>query len=124
MRLGSIGGLGFLAVGLLLWAATATANGLRCENKLVQTGDSAYDVKSLCGPPDDVQQRTEKRRVRRAVQRECAQGPCTIVIDDEVEIQIELWTYDFGPQRFLQYLTFEEGKLVHVKSGGYGHKKT
>ena len=123
MRLGSIGGVGLVACGLLLWAATASATGLRCENKLVQTGDSTYDVKSLCGPPDDVQQRTERRRVRRAVQRECPQGPCTVVIDDEVEIQIELWTYDFGPQRFLQYLTFEEGKLIHVKSGGYGHKQ-
>jgi len=115
-----------LSGGSLSWAGTADANGMRCDNKLVRPGDSAYDVKALCGPPDDVQARTEKRRIRHAVQRPCpsAPGQCTVIVDEEVEVQIEAWTYDFGPQRFVQYLTFEAGKLVQVKSGGYGHKQS
>jgi hypothetical protein len=115
-----------LAGVLLLPAADASATGLRCENKLVQTGDSTYDVKSLCGPPDDVQQRTEARRVARAIERPCTTDPsgrCAFVIEDVVQVVIDEWTYDFGPQRFLQFLTFEGGKLLSIKSGGYGHKQ-
>jgi hypothetical protein len=111
---------------VLLSAAEVSANGMRCENKLVRPGDSAYQVKSLCGPPDDVQQRTEQRRVARAVERPCATNPsgrCAYVIEDIVQVVIDEWTYDFGPQRFVQYLTFEAGKLLTVKSGGYGYKQ-
>lgn len=104
---------------------SAAANGMRCQNKLVQPGDSQYEVKSLCGTPDDMQQRTERRRVARAVQRPCANGIgyCTVMIEDEVEVVVDEWTYDFGPQRFIQFLTFEGGKLIHVRSGPYGRKQ-
>jgi hypothetical protein len=116
-----------VAVGgvLLLSAAGVAANGMRCENKLVQPGDTQYEVKSLCGPPDDMQQRSETRRVQRAVQRPCPNGNgyCSVVIEDWADVVVDEWTYDFGPQRFLQYLTFESGKLVLIKSGGYGHKQ-
>jgi Protein of unknown function (DUF2845) len=118
--------LPMLGAVVLLSAAEVSANGMRCENKLVRPGDSAYQVKSLCGPPDDVQQRTEQRRIARAVERPCATNPsgrCAYVIEDIVQVVIDEWTYDFGPQRFMQYLTFEAGKLLTVKSGGYGHKQ-
>lgn len=113
-----------LGSGLLLPEPSAAANGLRCDNRLVQEGDSQYEVKSLCGPPDDVQQRTEARRVQRAVQRPCAHGSgsCVVVVDHYVEVTVDEWVYDFGPRRFLQYLTFEGGQLVAVRSGAYGHK--
>jgi hypothetical protein len=116
-----------LGVVLLLSAAEASATGLRCDNKLVQLGDSMYEVKSLCGPPDDMQQRTEQRRVARAVERPCTTDPsgrCAYVIEDVVQVVIDEWTYDFGPQRFVQFLTFEAGKLCTLKSGGYGHKQS
>ncbi len=119
--LGLVGVVGVWSLG----AADASANGMRCENKLVQPGDSQYEVRSLCGAPDDVQQRTERRRVTRAVQRPCPNGNgyCTIMVEDEVAVVVDEWTYDFGPQRFLQFLTFEGGKLVHVRSGPYGKKQ-
>lgn len=115
---------GLLGGGLLLPEPSAAGSGLRCDNQLVQEGDSQYEVKSLCGPPHDVQQRTETRRVQRAVQRPCARGTgsCVVVVDDYVEIVVDEWVYDFGPRRFLQYLTFEGGQLVAVRSGAYGHK--
>ena len=116
---------GLLGGGLLLPELSSAADSLRCDNKLVQEGDSQYEVKSLCGVPDDVQQRTESRRVQRAVQRPCAHGSgsCVVVVDDYVEVTVDEWVYDFGPRRFLQYLTFEGGQLVAVRSGSYGHKQ-
>jgi hypothetical protein len=115
---------GMLGGGLLLPEPSAASNSLRCDNQLVQEGDSQYEVKSLCGLPHDVQQRTETRRVQRAVQRPCARGSglCAVVVDHYVDIVVDEWIYDFGPRRFLQYLTFEGGQLVAVRSGPYGHK--
>jgi hypothetical protein len=114
---------GMLGSGLLLPQSSEAANSLRCDNQLVREGDSQYEVKSLCGPPHDVQQRTEARRVQRAVQRPCASGTCVVVVDDYVEVVVDEWVYDFGPRRFLQYLTFEGGHLVAVRSGDYGHRQ-
>ena len=104
---------------------SAASGGIRCGTRLVQEGDSQLEVKSLCGPPDDVQQRTEARRVQRAVQRPCARGggTCAVVVDDFVEVVIDEWVYDFGPRRFLQFLTFEGGRLIDVRSGPYGTKQ-
>jgi hypothetical protein len=116
-----------LAGALLLAAAAATASEmLRCQNKIIEPGDTAYDVRSLCGPPDDIQQRSEQRRVARAVDRPCLTNPtgrCPTVEEQTVDVLIDEWTYDFGPQRFIQYLTFEAGKLRHIRSGEYGHKQ-
>jgi len=33
---------------------------------------------------------------------------------------VDEWTYDFGPQRFVHYLTFLDGKLARVETGSYG----
>jgi hypothetical protein len=115
---------GMLGAGWLLPEPSAAANSMRCDTRLVQEGDSQYEVRSLCGQPDDVQQRTETRRVQRAVQRPCARGTgtCVVMVDHFVEVVVDEWVYDFGRQRFLQYLTFEGGVLVSVRSGPYGNK--
>ena len=46
-----------------------------------------------------------------------------MVVEDLIEVAIDEWLYDFGPQRFIQHLTFEQGKLVDVTSGKYGTKQ-
>jgi hypothetical protein len=120
-----LGALGVVAIAVGLFAAAAHANGLSCKNRLISTGDSKYDVQALCGPPDASEHRTEKRMVRRQVSLRCAApgGWCTSLVEDAVDVPIDEWTYDFGTQRFLQYLTFEDGKLLRIQSGGYGHKQ-
>jgi hypothetical protein len=35
-------------------------------------------------------------------------------------IRYEAWTYDFGPQRFIRTLTFEEGRLIRIEAGDKG----
>lgn len=107
----------------LKWSAHASAEQLSCKDRLVKLGSSQYDVSALCGPPDGMQQRSEMRPVRRQVRVPCAAGMCLTVIDDAVQVLVEEWVYDFGTQRFLQYLTFEGGTLIRVKAGGYGHKE-
>ncbi|MHB8109886.1 MAG: DUF2845 domain-containing protein [Syntrophorhabdaceae bacterium] len=35
-------------------------------------------------------------------------------------VEIEEWTYNLGPSRFMYYLTFENGFLSRIDIGGYG----
>jgi hypothetical protein len=111
------------AIGAASLAGSAHADGsLRCKTRLISPGAAAYEVRTACGTPDDTQTRTESRTVRRAVSVPCATGVCTTMVDDTVTVNIEEWVYDFGRQRFIQYLTFESGKLIHIRSGNYGKK--
>jgi hypothetical protein len=117
--------LGLFSSAALVWASAARAEGMSCQNRLISKGASKYDVQSLCGPPDATEHRTEKRLVRRQMSVRCVSdtGWCTSLVEDTIDVPIDEWIYDFGKQRFLQYLTFEDGKLLRVQSGGYGHKQ-
>jgi len=115
--------LALVGAAVFLGAPPAQANGMRCDSKLVDRGDTTYHVKSLCGPPDDARSRIERRSVRRIVEVPCGAGRCPVVVEDMMEVAIDEWIYDFGPQRFIQHLTFEQGKLVDVTSGKYGTKQ-
>jgi hypothetical protein len=33
---------------------------------------------------------------------------------------IDEWIYDFGPETFVRYLTFVDGRLFRVDTGSYG----
>jgi uncharacterized membrane protein len=80
----------------------------------------------VCGDPDDATQRVEYRTVRGRVAGPCTRSGdkivCSQTKEQVVEVVIDEWTYDFGRNRFIEYLTFEQGRLVSVRSGGYGHK--
>jgi len=113
--------------GLICFGFSATAHAdetLRCgEERLVEVGYSAYDVTARCGAPDWVEHRFETRTVSRPVLVPCRMGRCTVYIQDTIQVPIEEWTYDFGPQRFVYYLTFEQGRLLRIVSGSYGYKQ-
>jgi hypothetical protein len=106
-----------IALCLFGWihAGSAMADTMRCGTKLVATGDSPYDVRSRCGEPAFATRRVEYRSVS-------AFG-AGVGATRTVEVVIDEWTYDFGPQHFVQHLIFEQGRLVSVVSGHRGHKK-
>lgn len=118
--------LGALAIGLGTLAGGAEAEGFRCDKRLVSEGDSSMEVRAHCGDPDEARQRLESRVISRLVRTPCmkANGPgvCTVMVQDMISVVVDEWTYDFGPHRFIQYLTFEQGKLINVESGEYGNK--
>jgi hypothetical protein len=37
-----------------------------------------------------------------------------------VSVRIDVWIYDFGPQRFMEELTFENGILRQLRTLGRG----
>jgi hypothetical protein len=118
--------IGILASLVLFWPSRdARADSLRCGNRIVATGDSLHVVRSLCGEPTAERRRFETRTEERRVVTDCRTSKtphrrCERVEKVTREVQIDEWTYDFGPRRFIQYLTFVDGRLLEVEAGGRG----
>jgi hypothetical protein len=111
-----------LAAAVALGAGDAAAGGMRCGNRLVSKGGSTYEVRSRCGEPDDATRRVETRTERRRVRVPCGRGQarCDRAQEVTVDVVIDEWVYDFGPQTFVRYLTFVDGRLFRVDTGSYG----
>src|SRR5688572_21443121 len=85
------------------YVLSPSAHALSCSSRLIEVGDSTVRVRGLCGEPAEIRSVVEHRS-RQVLQR-VING---VVVSDvqTVEVVIERWTYDFGPQRFMQELTF------------------
>ncbi|MCA9609066.1 MAG: DUF2845 domain-containing protein [Myxococcales bacterium] len=107
----------FTALVALVSLAAAPSEAMTCRNRIVHEGDASARVLELCGDPAEIVQRTVSRS--RTIQRQLPDG--TVIADTiTVTVAVEDWTYDFGPQRFMQRLTFEEGTLVSIETLSYG----
>jgi hypothetical protein len=101
---------------------------MRCGSDLVSEGDTLYEVRATCGEPDQLDAYVEYRRVIRWV-RQCTRDTdgktnCSdVAVEHQIPVQMHRATYDFGRNRFIQYVTFEEGRLKSVQSGSYGKKE-
>jgi hypothetical protein len=96
-----------LVLALLTFGATAAqADNFRCPNgAIVSTGDSMSEVYVKCDPPTFKTTRTES---------EAGYKGATILIS------VEEWTYNEGPNRLIHTLTFRNGVLQSVETGGFG----
>lgn len=118
-----IAGLGML----LSLAAPAYADGMRCGTKLVSDGDSPYQVRNVCGNPDQAVSRVELRTVSQWVDGPClyrGQVRCGQMVQYTIQVQVDEWLYDFGPTQFIRNLVFEDGRLIRLYTGAYGQKQT
>jgi Protein of unknown function (DUF2845) len=103
--------LALLALGGLPGLASAA---MRCGSKIIDRGTSSAEVTSFCGPPVQVDRTT------------AYQGGKTIrdgngrVTGTGADIQIEFWTYNFGPNLLMERVRIEDGVVVEVQSLGYG----
>ncbi len=78
---------------------------LRCNSGVISIGASKPEVVANCGEPSS--KGTVDRRVHSSTNR--------------VEyIQIEEWTFNFGPRDFIYVLEFDGTKLIAIKRGGRG----
>lgn len=69
----------------------------RCEGETVSTGDQAFAVREACGVPEKITK---------------SGGGA-----------VEEWVYNFGPTKFIYYVTFVNGRLERIQAGGYGFEK-
>lgn len=106
-----------LVLAALLPAAVRADDSLRCDGGIVSVGDSKLDLLGKCGWPA---LREERAGERTAVLRERG---ASVLVQRTVTASPERWTYDFGPNRFLQVVVVELGRVVRVERGGYGHER-
>ncbi len=86
---------------------------LRCGNQLVREGYRTSEVLERCGEPDYRDARVEYHSIRVRGSGITQPG---IDLEKVVPVNIEEWTYNFGPRRFMQWLRFENGTLVEIRS--------
>lgn len=104
-------------LGIVCLAAGSKAHALSCQGRIIDPGDRAARVRAYCGDPATVTERVVERS--RSVY---VRGPHGSLVRDEVAVSVVVqeWVYDFGPQRFMQELTFEDGELRTIRELGYG----
>jgi hypothetical protein len=79
--------------------------GVRCGSHIIDKGSSSAEVTAYCGAPAQVDR-----------------TPSVVVADsDQPAHQIEIWTYNFGPNMLMQRIQFEDGLVVKIDNLGYGY---
>jgi len=80
-----------------------------CGDRVISPGDTKADVLIRCGEPFYKTSHQEELRER-------IDG----IGSRTVTVTVEEWTYNFGPQRFMRIITFRNGTVVDIRTGGYG----
>jgi len=100
--------LAWVAACLALCMAPA-GHALRCGSELVSKGEHQVEVERACGPPLRIDQRiTYPYRL--------LSGQPFVVDVFEIPVLVEEWIYNFGAQRFMKLLRFENGRLVDIET--------
>jgi hypothetical protein len=92
----------------------ALGQSLRCDGKIISEGAARAKVAQLCGNPTQIDQKSLFVPLASTGYRG-NQSPAT------VEVQVEVWVYNFGPDRLMQRIRFEDGLVVRIESIGYGY---
>ena len=100
-------------LGLALALPAGANDGMSCPGGVVSVGDSRLDLLGKCGPATMIESRPAQ--VTEWV------GDRVQGASRTVTITVETWTYDLGSSRLVQYVRIEAGKVVNVRTGGYGH---
>jgi Protein of unknown function (DUF2845) len=88
---------------------------LDCGGRLVVDGASPWDVQTICGDPVQVSDTVE------IVLKPVYNPQGHVAGHLPVGVPKQVWTYNFGSSRLMYILTFLEGALVKIDTGGYGH---
>lgn len=102
------------AAALALSAAPAAA-ALRCGSSLISPGDHKLKVLHECGPPTLVENRGYQYRTYLPY-ISSVEAPTQFVGGN-----VEEWTYNFGPRRFMRLVRFSDGEVVRIISLDYGY---
>lgn len=94
---------------LVLLLASPHAFAMRCGNRLVTEGDQDFQVRDRCGDPFWTDRYTNVEIIG-------AHGP----IEEQREVQFDIWYYNFGPRQLLRQLIFRDGRLLREDTLGYG----
>lgn len=98
-------------VGLVL---SQSAWALRCGNNLVSENDPSVKLLQYCGQPINIEKHKERRAVSVYDRR------LNDYVTEYQSVPYEIWTYNFGPNRFMMRITVRDGLITRIESAGYG----
>jgi Protein of unknown function (DUF2845) len=104
-----------VALTAVLLGTAGIVSALDCHGRLVIMGASPWDVQGICGDPEQVHDTIE------VVLKPVYDPQGRVAGHLPVVVPKQLWTYNFGSSRLMYILTFVEGALVKIDTGGYGH---
>jgi hypothetical protein len=80
----------------------------------VEIGDRRIDVLRKCGKPVATEKRENLRVTTSSTQE------ADVFADRVSQVDIEEWTYNFGPTHFLLFMKLQGGRVTHMEYGDYG----
>jgi hypothetical protein len=126
----------FLFIRTLLIALTMClaqpALAMRCGTKLVNKGDHQSQVRKYCGEPTHVQVRTAYRSHSRTYSNSGMTVNGSSINNGSrakvrggysEEVIIEEWTYNFGPNKLMRIVRFENGIVENVDETSRGYRE-
>lgn len=87
------------------WLPAGEVLALKCNTKIISIGDRIHRIHRLCGEP---------------TYTDFYDKPITNLGFANAFTHVDVWTYNFGPQRFMQELVFEDGILRYINRLEYG----
>ena len=91
---------------LLLLSIPASADAMRCKNALITEGDTTAEMLLKCGEPmlrEELNRNEENQ------------------FGNMVEVKYgERWTYNFGKNEFMRFVTVRNGKVIDIENGPRG----
>ena len=107
------------ALGTSLSSSAVGIDSIRCGNQLVTVGDNRAVVRHKCGEPADISRSVITERV---TNRQFSRIRFPNEVEFEINVEAELWLYNFGSNRFMHRLRFVDGRLDHIETLSYGYE--
>jgi hypothetical protein len=102
---------------LVVFSGAASAQTMECGNKLITRGDSIAKVGTLCGNPTQV----DHSSIVRYASAGWVNGQWVQSTGGQIEIPVEIWLYNLGPDRLMRQIRFEDGYVVKIETLDYGY---
>jgi hypothetical protein len=97
---------------VVLLPSALVAAEYRCADKIISVGDTGGELLIACGESDWKQSHAEE--IIETIDKDSKR---------KIIISVDEWTYNLGPDRFMRIFKLRDGKVVDVRSSGYGSAK-
>jgi hypothetical protein len=100
---------------VVIQSSLALANFFECGDRVISRGVSGSEVASVCGKPDQVDDNSAYNTAIAPVAGVPYAGAASAA-----RVKIEVWTYNFGPDRVMERVHFVDGRVTDIEDLGFG----
>jgi hypothetical protein len=121
-----------LAAGIACLVLPLDAMAMRCGNHLISKGDTQAKVLKYCGQPSQTKghlglrsgiYRNSSARQGGDPEKDLLYSRGHFIPYGRREVLVEDWVFNFGPNKLMRQVTFENGIVENVVEIGYGYRE-